>query len=574
MKRTTQFIGLTLVVTLLASCAGKQLSISNGAQAKIKANQLDYYIGNPKKAIVPGEGKSEFFLVDETTGKIVFTGTLPEGKLFEPAGEVVAIADFSSFEQPGTYRLAVNDSLFSNPFRIEMQPATKVTRAAIKALWYNRAGYTIPENYGGKWARAAGHPDTLVFVHESAATKARPAGFTFSSPKGWYDAGDYNKYIVNSAITTYTMMEAYHYYKSYFDSLKVDFPENGNNLPDLLDETLYNLRWMITMQDPNDGGVYHKLTNKSFDWMVMPDQCHNERYVVQKNTAATLDYAATMARSARLFKGFESQLPGWGDSCLVAAKKAWDWAIQNPDITYQQPGDIFTGGYGDHQLTDEWFWAACELWLATGDEAYKAKIAVAKNEIKAPDWGDVYTLGAISLLSSNGADAQLAKEGLLALADSLTTVQQQSAYNTSITRFRWGSNSDVANYGMVKLVAYRQTGDRKYLESALYDMDYILGANATGYCFVTGFGTRSPMNIHHRPSAADGIEAPIPGFLSGGPNLSVMTDCDSTGRSPYPAASFQDMLCSYSTNEIAINWNAPLIFLSGGIDAEILSTQK
>ena len=134
MKRTTQFIGLTLVVTLLASCAGKQLSISNGAQAKIKANQLDYYIGNPKKAIVPGEGKSEFFLVDETTGKIVFTGTLPEGKLFEPAGEVVAIADFSSFEQPGTYRLAVNDSLFSNPFRIEMQPATKVTRAAIKAL--------------------------------------------------------------------------------------------------------------------------------------------------------------------------------------------------------------------------------------------------------------------------------------------------------------------------------------------------------------------------------------------------------------------------------------------------------
>ena len=106
MKRTTQFIGLTLVVTLLALCAGKQLSISNGAQAKIKANQLDYYIGNPKKAIVPGEGKSEFFLVDETTGKIVFTGTLPEGKLFEPAGEVVAIADFSSFEQPGTYRLA------------------------------------------------------------------------------------------------------------------------------------------------------------------------------------------------------------------------------------------------------------------------------------------------------------------------------------------------------------------------------------------------------------------------------------------------------------------------------------
>jgi endoglucanase len=84
---------------------------------------------------------------------------------------------------------------------------------------------------------------------------------------------------------------------------------------------------------------------------------------------------------------------------------------------------------------------------------------------------------------------------------------------------------------------------------------------------VTGFGSRSPKNIHHRPSAADGITEPVPGYLAGGPNLSVKTDCNvNIPRSKYPASSYLDMECSYSTNEIVINWNAPLIFLSGGID--------
>ncbi|HLW07801.1 MAG TPA: glycoside hydrolase family 9 protein, partial [Marinilabiliaceae bacterium] len=107
----------------------------------------------------------------------------------------------------------------------------------------------------------------------------------------------------------------------------------------------------------------------------------------------------------------------------------------------------------------------------------------------------------------------------------------------------------------------------KYLNSALSDLDYILGRNATGYCFVTGFGQQKVMNIHHRPSAADGVEDPVPGFLAGGPNIATFADCPKAKRSRFPAKSFVDLECSYSTNEIAINWNAPLIYLSGGLDA-------
>jgi endoglucanase len=96
-------------------------------------------------------------------------------------------------------------------------------------------------------------------------------------------------------------------------------------------------------------------------------------------------------------------------------------------------------------------------------------------------------------------------------------------------------------------------------------MNYLTGVNPTGYCYITGFGEKSPLNIHHRPSAVDSVPEPVPGFLAGGPNNVVFADCPDAKRSKFPALSYVDELCSYSTNEIAINWNTPLVFLSGAI---------
>ena len=118
------------------------------------------------------------------------------------------------------------------------------------------------------------------------------------------------------------------------------------------------------------------------------------------------------------------------------------------------------------------------------------------------------------------------------------------------------------------IIAMRITGDSKYLPFIQDQVDYLLGRNATGYCFVTGFGSLSPMNIHHRPSGSDDVPEPVPGFLVGGPNTNVMNDCPPTvKRSTFPAKSYADQLCSYSTNEICINWNAPLVFILGTLDS-------
>ena len=96
-------------------------------------------------------------------------------------------------------------------------------------------------------------------------------------------------------------------------------------------------------------------------------------------------------------------------------------------------------------------------------------------------------------------------------------------------------------------------------------MDYILGKNPTGYSYVTGYGHKPPMRIHHRPSVDDGIEQPVPGFMAGGPHNGKQDGC--TGYpSNYNAKCYFDDVCSYSTNEIAINWNAPLVYLLAAME--------
>jgi len=219
--------------------------------------------------------------------------------------------------------------------------------AAIKAYYFNRAGIELQAEYAGRYARAAGHPDDHVLVHASAAGPGRPEGSVIASPKGWYDAGDYNKYVVNSAISVYTLLAAYEQFPEFFARQDLHIPESGNGLPDLLNEALWNLDWMLAMQDPADGGVYHKLTNKGFDGVVMPHQANGERYVVQKTTAAALDFAAVMAQASRVFAAFDAQRPGLSARMLAASNTGahlWSERVE--------PMRCPAGGHGGAQATE------------------------------------------------------------------------------------------------------------------------------------------------------------------------------------------------------------------------------
>jgi endoglucanase len=549
--------------------------LAPGAQAAgIKVNQVGFLPSSQKLAVVTAGGAAGFAVVDAATGKQVFEGGLGAAAVWDLSGENVRLADFSTLSVPGKYRIRVVGQPDSAPFSIGPDAYRELDAAAIRSYYLARAGTALPARYAGVYARAAGHPDTEVIVHPSAASPGRPAGTVISSPKGWYDAGDYNKYVVNSGITTYTLLAAYEHFPDWFDKLRVGLPESGNGLPDVLNEALWNLEWMASMQDPGDGGVYHKLTNKIFDPMVMPDQARMPRYVVQKTTAAALDFAATMAAASRVLARFDNQEPGRSARYLAASQAAWRWAQAHPAVTYQQPADIATGAYGDKLLDDEFAWAASELLISTGKDEYRARaLQAGQPKSAAPGWNDVAALGWMSLAQHPKAgQATAARERLVALADTLAARWSASPYRVTMDRadLVWGSNAVILNQAMMLVQAYRIKPQPAYLNAAQSALDYVLGRNALAMSFVTGFGAVSPMHPHHRPSEADGIGSPVPGWLVGGPNPGQQDrkDCGAVSyRSAVPALSYLDNICSYASNEVAINWNAPLVYVAAALQS-------
>lgn len=540
---------------------------------KIRLNQLGFLPAAQKIAVIPGVAATSFSVLDSNNTE-VFTGNLTAAATWEPALESVKLADFSSLTKAGNYKIRVAGVDEQTAFTISDVAYNTLNAAALKAYYFNRASIALSSINAGDYARPAGHPDNIVKIHASAATSLRPENTIISAPKGWYDAGDYNKYIVNSGITTYTLLAAFEKFPEYFKTQNLNIPESGNSVPDILNETLWNIEWMLAMQDPNDGGVYHKLTSKGFSGFVMPDQDTSERFVVQKTTAATLDFAAVMAAASRMYASYESQHPGLSAKMLTAAKNAYTWAKANPAVYYSQPSDIQTGAYGDNNVTDEFAWAAAELYISTKDDSYYTALNPSAIDVNVPSWGSVQSLAWISLAHNlnnltAAADKTLIKTKIDAVAASLATKKASSAFSVSLDKgdFFWGSNSGALNQAMMLLEAYQLDKTKtQYLNTAQSLFDYVLGRNPTDYSFVTGFGTKSPLHIHHRPSAADGIDAPVPGFLAGGATLDGTYDCGASNYpSPLIAKSYYDNECSYSTDEIAINWNAPLVYVSAGL---------
>ena len=551
---------------------------------EIRLNQLGYYPHQEKVAVVESADVENFMVTDATTGEEVLSGKAAYVAANSWSAKKNTVIDFSALNIPGKYVLNIDGG--SAPFEVKENVLAPLATAALKSFYLQRTGMAIEAEYAGQWHRPVGHPDTCVRIHPSAVGPKRKASDVISSPKGWYDAGDYNKYIVNSGYSIGLMQAIYRLFPDYFARQNVGIPESGNSTPDFLDEMYYNLSWMLTMQDPSDGGVYHKLTTPSFEAFIKPTECKQQRYVVQKSVTAALDFAASMAQASMLFAPYEKDYPGFAQQALNAARRAYDWAALHPDAYYKQNAlneeydpDVLTGEYGDNDNTDEFFWAASELYYATGDKEYRDKaVQCVPTAYTAPSWGSTSPLGCFVWLLpgrelSDEADKAFAgrlKSLLLAYADASIEGADSSSfhapYGDEEKDFFWGCLSEqCANQGTSLVYAYLLSGNESYLKNAYRNMDYLLGRNATGYCYVTGFGTKSPMHPHHRLSASDDVAEPLPGFLVGGPNPGQQD------KLAYPSAepdqSYIDDEASYASNEIAINWSAGLVALSSVLDA-------
>ena len=529
----------------------------------IRINQVGYYPDANKIAVVNFTHATNFEIINVHDHSVEYTGTLSSQKYWKDAGDSVKQADFSSVSKPGTYQINIPGFGASYPFEISPAVLRKAAYASFKSFYYQRCSYELTAPYAGLWARKAGHPDTNCVLHSSTGKSG-----TISSPGGWYDAGDFGKYVINAGISVHTLLSFYENFNTFFSDGSIKIPESGNGQNDLLDEVKYELDWLKTMQD-DDGGVFFKLTTLGFAGMIMPDKGTATRYAIGKATASALDFAAMMAMAGRIYHQYDSV---YAADCIARAENAWIWAKAHPTIYFTNPSDVSTGGYGDSNVTDEFIWAAAELFITTQKDEYKNYLESRSNSLNywsAPGWPNVQQLASLSLLTRpNGLSSSILttmKNSLVSTSDKWLGQIENSAVRIPQFGFNWGSNSGIANMGAGLLYAYLLTNEQKYIKGAAECADYLLGKNATGYSFVSGFGSRTPINFHHRAFSADGIVQPAPGFVSGGPN-SGKQDGEKYPFSE-PAKCFVDVVGSYASNEVCINWNSPLTALLAGIDA-------
>jgi endoglucanase len=569
-NRTRISVLSAFLLVLSAGFAHCQVNTKPGeGAADIRINQLGYYPDGPRKVAIVNTSSRIWTLLD-TLGKRVYSGKLKPAGYCDKSGDTVKYADMMYFSTPGIYQLYIPGKGCSQKFEIKPNLYREALRASLKSFYFQRASIPLEEKYAGIYARPAGHPDDKCYFHPSTGK----TWGTKPSPGGWYDAGDYNKYIVNSSITVSMMLSLAELCPAAIPDGFCNIPESGNGVSDLLDEVRYNLNWMLTMQD-EDGGVFHKLTDLGFGGFELPHKSKEKRYFVGKSTTASLCFSASMAQASRLYRPYD---PAFADRMLLAAQRAYQWALDNPDKFFSNPPDVYTGTYADQEADDEFFWAAAELFRTTGDPNYRFGYRKYRKPIAfqpTENWRlYLQNLGYYTLILDKqnipAEERAVLKKEMLACADSLGQLMSVLPYRIPLTVFEWGSNSDILDAAMLFAVAYNQTKEKKYLNAMVETTDYIFGKNATGYSFVTGFGSKTPLNPHHRLSGGDGIAAPIPGFVVGGPNV-VRQDAGNGAQysSKYPMKSYTDQLASYASNEICINWNAPLVFVLGFLETRL-----
>jgi endoglucanase len=488
----------------------------------------------------------------------------------------------------------------SYPFVINAGVYTNAYKTVMQGFYGARCGTAVSINTTyGTFSHAACHTAATSGIFYDASAGPALAGKVASAMQGWHDAGDYGRYTVNTAFTLAFFFWTWDLYGNQVGCMNLGLPQGDNPVgtPDLLKESRWALEWMLTMQDPSDGGVFHKSTTANFDSLSeLPENdsagpvlviglgntagtCPDPPY---KTTAATADFAAVMASAARVYKPFD---PVFSAKCLAAAQSAFGWitgtAGGTTAIASANPCNISTGSYTDSTVTDEILWASAELFRTTGGAGYNTYFVnnyspFVPTNSNVPSWNQMSDLACFAYYFANqpsinttvqaaikthtisAASTIAGKPGAFGSSTSINYMHSLSYYD-----YYWGSTAKASAYAFVLLVANAMQPSASYTQHAWENLHWLMGRNVFSTTMVTQVGSVCPMSLQHRPSITyqqsglcDGY--PWPGLVTGGPN---QTDSNLTGQGIAPGAMWQDLYTDYQCNEPAINQMGPAMLL-------------
>jgi endoglucanase len=561
----------------------------------VRVNQVGYLPAGPKHATVVTDAPDPLsWQVVSGMGEVVMSGRSNPRGLDASSGQQVHTVDFSSVTKPGTGYTLRLDGQRSYPFDIADSLYGRLRRDALHFFYLQRSGIPIDNALAPGYARPAGHVGVPPNQGDiNVPCQPGVGDYSLDVHGGWYDAGDQGKYVVNGGVATAQLLAEYERIKTARDAKpqalddgSLSIPERGNQVPDILDEARWELEFLLRMQipagKPNAGMAHHKVHDRAWTGLpCLPDQDPQPRELHPPSTAATLNLAATAAQAARLYRPFDA---GFAERCLTAARTAWKAAQDHPAMFASQSDSNGGGPYDDTDVSDEFYWAAAELFVTTGEQPYLDALRSSPYwagdafRSSGPDWKFVAALGRLDLATVPNKlpdnDRNAARASVCAAADNYLKTIQEQAYGVPLgeSDYTWGSNSVILNKLMVIGTAFDITGEQRYRDGVLEGLDFILGRNALNQSYVTGYGTHFSHNQHSRIYAHQ-LDPKLPqpplGSLAGGPNPGLEDPKakktllgTATLERPKPQFCYLDDIQSWSTNEVAINWNSALSWVA------------
>ncbi|MEJ3746022.1 glycoside hydrolase family 9 protein [Actinomycetes bacterium KLBMP 9797] len=554
---------------------------------RVRVNQVGYVPNGPKNATLVTDATAALpWQLTNAAGKVVARGKSTPRGVDASSGQNVHTITFSRYTKPGTGYTLVADGETSRPFDIGAGFWERLRADALKFYYTQRSGIEIRDDLRPGYGRPAGHVGVAPNQGDtSVPCQPGVCDYTLDVSGGWYDAGDHGKYVVNGGISVYQLMSEYERSRerARLRDGTLALPESGNRVPDILDEARWEQEFLLSMQvpagEPLAGMAHHKIHDESWTGLpLLPHLDDRKRELHPPSTAATLNLAATAAQAARVFARYDKAFAARN---LAAAKTAWAAAVANPD-RLADPNDANGGGaYSDADVSDEFYWAAAELYITTGAKEYRDFVLASPHHTsdvwreRGFDWGSTAALGRLDLatLPNRLPDRTRVRTSVLQGADKyLATIKAHPygiPYAPSDNMYDWGSNNLIINNLAVIATAYDLTGRDKYRHGVLEGMDYILGRNALNMSYVTGYGEVASKNQHSRWYARQlnpDLPNPPVGTLSGGPNSSIQDPlAQQKLRGCVAQFCYIDDIESWSTNELTINWNAPLAWISAFI---------
>lgn len=589
---------------------------------RIMIDQFGYRPGDVKVAVISdpqvGFNASESFTPGSTyqvrridTDEVVFSGAPTvwrNGAVHAQSGDRGWWFDFSSVTDDGSFYIYdVEQNVRSYSFDIREDVYIDVLKAALRMFYYNRCTIAKEVQYAGeKWADGPsfvgpGQDGQAHFVRDK-----KNEALVKDLSGGWFDAGDYNKYVTFAEVVIHQLLDAYTQNPHAWTD-DVNIPESGNGLPDIIDEIIWELDWLKRMQDLSDGGVHIKNGMITYTQSSPPSKDKAPRFYEIKCSSSSIAAAGMFAHAAIVFRSFP-QLRDYADDLVHRAEAAWHWYHSNPKEENCDPQEIKSGD-ADRSLKDQEqmaVTAAIYLYAATGDEIFNDYVKREYNKVSLLSWWGPYNMekgdALLYYTTLPKSDSKVRNDILSRKTNNAKSMGDFYGFNASLDLYRahmpdaqyhWGSNCVKSNVGNINydMIFYNlDPGNRRsYLTKAADVLHYMHGVNPLGMVQLSNmyaYGAENSVNELYHGWFANGSPwdnaltskyGPAPGYVTGGPNKSYGGGTSGIKDQP-PQKAYRDsnnIMNSWEIVEPAIYYqSAYLKLLSKFVDARFSAVQS